>query len=72
MGFPRVNNCCFCIDLRTGGIILGWLGVVGCALNILTSATFSNAYYDGNLYLYRENHMTVQQYIFANGMCELY
>lgn len=30
---PILNKCCLCAQLRTGGVILGWLG--------LLSATFS-------------------------------
>lgn len=23
-----VNSCCFCIDLRSGALILGWIGIL--------------------------------------------
>ncbi|XP_031627302.1 uncharacterized protein LOC116343415 [Contarinia nasturtii] len=28
MTFPTVLQCCCCIDLRVGGLIIGWLGII--------------------------------------------
>lgn len=32
---PRVGNCCFCINLRTGSLLLGWFGSFVNLLGIL-------------------------------------
>ncbi|GAB0100065.1 hypothetical protein DMENIID0001_160480 [Sergentomyia squamirostris] len=29
---PLLKKCCFCFSLKTGGVILGWLGAVSAAL----------------------------------------
>lgn len=46
---PRVDNCCFCISLRTGSLVLGWFGVVAnlfglfvCTLEMLGVETAQN------------------------------
>ena len=31
---PILNKCCCCIDLRTGGIILGSLSLIGALINL--------------------------------------
>ena len=31
------EGCCFCFTLRTGGLIIGWLGVVGCIIEIFAN-----------------------------------
>lgn len=28
MIIPTVSYCCCCIDLRSGGLILGWIGII--------------------------------------------
>lgn len=35
MNFPTVSSCCFCIDLKTGGIILGILGIISSITEIV-------------------------------------
>lgn len=37
MKVPLVQNCCFCINLRTGALVLGWLGTIGCSILVATS-----------------------------------
>lgn len=31
----KLSKCCFWVDLRTGGIIIGLLGLVGSALRVM-------------------------------------
>lgn len=38
MKFPQVKNCCFCISLRTGALILGWMGTLIGGLAIFSTA----------------------------------
>ncbi|XP_031635830.1 uncharacterized protein LOC116348822 [Contarinia nasturtii] len=44
MGFPTVSRFCCCCDLRTGGLIVGWIGVVSSILYILQSLITGNVY----------------------------
>lgn len=37
MKIPKVENCCFCINLRTGALILGWLGTIGGSILTISS-----------------------------------
>ncbi|XP_031635831.1 uncharacterized protein LOC116348823 [Contarinia nasturtii] len=39
---PTVSYFCCCIDLRTGGLIVGWIGVVSSILYILESLRTGN------------------------------
>lgn len=39
MGCLRVDNCCCCVDLRTGGIIVGWIGIVCSIFQIILDLT---------------------------------
>ena len=47
MQIPRVENFLFCLELRLGGIVCGWLGVVGSvlgAIGILLAAIFGRQF----------------------------
>lgn len=35
MGCLKTDTCCCCFSLRTGGLILGWLGVIGGGLGAI-------------------------------------
>ena len=35
---PILNKCCCCVDLRTGGIILGSLSLIGSVLMLILSS----------------------------------
>ena len=35
MKFPTLKNFLFCLELRTGGLVIGWLGVVGSVLGVI-------------------------------------
>lgn len=37
LNIPRVTNCCFCVSLKTGSLVLGWVGVV---LNLIGFIVF--------------------------------
>lgn len=32
-----LNKCCFCAQLQTGGVILGWLGIISSVFSIIMS-----------------------------------
>lgn len=36
MKIPTVPHCCCCIDLRVGGLIIGWLGVIGYSISLIS------------------------------------
>lgn len=38
MGLPTVKNFLFCLQLETGGLILGWLGTILGGLAVLSMA----------------------------------
>nr|CAD7461506.1 unnamed protein product [Timema tahoe] len=33
---PLIKQCCCCFNLKTGGVILGYLGMIGCIMRILS------------------------------------
>lgn len=44
MGWLDTDHCCCCISVRTGGIIMGWFGVIGGVLGIIAYAIKWDAY----------------------------
>lgn len=47
MSCLEAKHCCFCFSLRTGGLILSWIGAVCSALGFLLNLSGSKAYYEG-------------------------
>ena len=43
---PKVNSCCCGCSLRTGTLILGWLGAIGGALGVLNDSLIVGTEYD--------------------------
>ncbi|XP_031619305.1 uncharacterized protein LOC116338304 [Contarinia nasturtii] len=58
MNLPMVSNFFGCFDLRTGGLIIGWLGVVTSCISIFQSLIF--------LFLYRI------EYVFVYGILNVF
>lgn len=71
MSCLKADRCCFCFSLRTGGLILGWIGLISSILGILRNLSRSQAYYEQ---LRKESqllnvHLTPEHELTQNGTC---
>lgn len=46
MGWLQTDQCCCCFRVRTGGILLGWIGVIFGLLGVIAYAFKWQAYLD--------------------------
>lgn len=44
MGCLKTDNCCCCFSLRTGGLIIGWFGVISSTMGIVANQSESIDY----------------------------
>lgn len=60
MQIPRVQFCCFCIDVRTGALILGWLGAISYPLGFITKMMQTGEEHNDNA----QSGMNISWFIF--------
>lgn len=70
---PRVDNCCFCINLRTGSIVIAWFGIfinililIGLTLHLIVNEDdLENSYYDKERREKQKGYLLLSYAVFA-------